>query len=297
MRQYTKKFNILLCSTTAMTASAFGQTVEDEVDAETRLDIVTVTALKRISPLEDTPVAIDAFSGETLEYSGVTDLDGLAQVTPSLQINSAGGAAQPFIRGIGSLVNGTGVYGSVATYVDGVYQPRPYSLAAGSGDLDFVESVQVLKGPQGTIYGRNATGGAILINTKTPSPGDEMSGFASANLGDFGVQIYSGGVSGGLSDQLAGSLNFSINNSDGFVDNLGGGRGLDDTDGFNVVGKLVWEPNDRFQSILKASRTEETANNLPNQQVGQFDNEGAIATFAAFEPLRWFQSGRGVWIE
>ena len=201
------------------------------------LEEIVVSSQRRQVTVDDATVAVDFFDSEALGDAGIADFDDLTQVSASFAVNTTGGAAQAYIRGIGSGVQGTGVYGSVATYIDGVYYPRAYGLGAGASDLDNIESVQILKGPQGTIYGRNATGGAILIETKTPQPGDEFSGFGMANIGDFGVRIFSGGVNGGFSDTLAGSLNFSINNSDGFIDNLAGGRGFDDTDGYSVGGK------------------------------------------------------------
>ncbi len=269
----------MLLVSTAMPTVAFAQDQEENSESADEQNVIIVTAGKRQVDLNDATIAIDVFEGDTLAASGVDDLTDLAQVTTSLSLNSGGGQAQPFIRGIGSLVNGAGTYASVATYIDGVYAPRPYGLAAGAGNLDDVESVQVLKGPQGTIYGRNATGGAILIETASPSPGDDFSGSLSGTIGDFGVRRISGRLSGGLSDTLAATINGSYASSDGFVENLSGGLGLDDGEGFRVGGKIVWEPSSRFSATLSASRVEEATNNLPTQQVGQFDNEAAVAAF------------------
>ena len=273
MKMSLNKLTGVLLVSAATPAIAIAQDVDDADDT------IIVTANKRQQNVEDVTAAIDYFAADTLTESGVADLDDLTQVSSSFSINTGGGQSQAFIRGIGSTVNGAGAYTSVAFYIDGVYAPRPYGLGAGLGDLDNIESVQVLKGPQGTIYGRNATGGAVLIETRTPRPGDEFKGFAQANIGNFGVRIYSGGLSGGITDTLAGSVNFSINDSDGFIENLSGGRGLDDTDGFSVGGKLTWEPSDRFRAVFKGHRVEDLTNNIPTQQVGQFDDEGAIAAF------------------
>ena len=267
----------LLLATVATPALAQAQQENSEgADSD---NVIIVTAGKRQVDLNDATIAIDAFEGEALTNSGVDDLTDLPQVSTSLSLNSGGGQAQPFIRGIGSIVNGTGTYASVATYIDGVYQPRPYGLAAGAGNLDDVASIQVLKGPQGTIYGRNATGGAILIETISPNPGDDLSGSLSGTIGDFGVRRISGRLSSGLGDTLAVTINGTYSSSDGFVENLSGGPGLDDGEGFRVGGKIVWEPSSRFSATLSASRVEETTNNLPTQQVGQFDDEAAIAAF------------------
>src|SRR5690606_2338823 len=101
----------------------------------------------------EVPVSIDVFSGSALAETGIVDLDDLSQVSASYQLNSAGGGAMPFIRGIGSNVLGNGAYGSVATYIDGAFISRPYSLASGAGSLIGIESIQLLKGPQGSLYG------------------------------------------------------------------------------------------------------------------------------------------------
>ena len=273
-----KSFKVGHCGTfvcLALFAVASNSSLAQGVEFEE----ITVTAQKRQVSLEDATVAIDFFNSETLAEAGIADFDDLTQVSPSLSVNTTGGQVNAYIRGIGSGVVGTGVYGSVATYIDGVYYPRAYGLGGGASDLDNIASVQILKGPQGTIYGRNATGGAILVETKTPQPGDEFSGFGMANIGDHGVRIFSGGANGGLSDTLAGSIYFSINNSDGFIDNLAGGRGFDDTDGYSVSGKLVWQPTENFEAVLKATRREETANTLASRQVGHFDSAEANAIF------------------
>ncbi len=257
----------------AITAALQSQQVLSESLA---LEEVIVTAQKREQSVQDIPVAIDAFSGDSIESMGVDDLENLEQIAPSFSINSGGTNAQLFIRGIGSNVAGTGNYGSVAVYIDGAYQARTNSISASAGSLANIESLQVLKGPQGSLYGRNATGGAVVITTKSPAPGDEFSGSVKATLGNYGQRKYYIDLSGGLSDTIAASIGYTSDKSDGYVEALNGGLrtdDLDDADGFQVRGKLVFQPNDRTDITLSATYNEDFSGTGTWQQLGHTDDE------------------------
>ena len=243
------------------------------------LEEIIVTAQKRTQSAQDIPVAIDAFSSEKVNDSGIADLEDLAHISSSLAVNNGSGSAQLFIRGIGSNVVGTGTYGSSAVYIDGAYIPRGYSLASGIGELGNVDSLQVLKGPQGSLYGRNATGGALVITTRSPSLEDELHGSAKVTLGDYGVRKYSIEAGGAMSDSVAGLLAFSKSESDGFIENLGGGDDMDDQDGIQIRGKLLFAPTDDIEILLSASYNEDLQSTLAFQQVAHYDTEGADAAF------------------
>ena len=247
---------------------------EADVEADKRLDTVVVNATKRQANEEDLPIAIETFSGAEIEGSGVVTIDDLALVSASTNIPLTAGSVQPYIRGIGSGSSGPGTYASVATYIDGVYQSDNIGLQ--NATLQNAESVQVLKGPQGTLYGRNATGGAILITTSSPEPGEAFNGFGQIELGDFNTRRINGGASVGLSDTFAFGVNFAVNKRDGFIENLAPGGDMDDEDGYNVSGKLVFEPTDRLSFVGAASYREDERVSLAWQQVGQFDNFGAL---------------------
>ncbi|MET0984471.1 MAG: TonB-dependent receptor [Steroidobacteraceae bacterium] len=242
------------------------------------LEEVVVTAQRRAQNLQEVPVAIDVYSGDTLAQAGVVDLDDLSQISSSYSINSSGGSAQPFIRGIGSNVLGNGAYASVATYIDGAYIPRGYSLASGAGSLMGIESIQVLKGPQGSLYGRNATGGAIVITTRTPHPDDDLGGSVQATFGDFGVKRGGAMVYGGNKKNFAGLFAADVHKSDGYIEGLGGThRGdFDDEDGYSLKAKLVFEPTEAVEFVLSGSYTDDKQSTLGFQQVGQFDNTNLV---------------------
>ena len=134
---------LFLCSLSGYSAS---QEAAVEQARGNVLEEIIVTAQKRTQSAQDIPVAIDAFTGDQIADSGVSDLEDLTHISTSFGINNGAGSAQLFIRGLGSNILGSGSYGSAAVYVDGSYIPRGYSLAAGAGELAFVDSLQVLKG-------------------------------------------------------------------------------------------------------------------------------------------------------
>jgi len=218
------------------------------------LEEIKVTAQKREQNIQDVPIAITAFTGEQIELSGIQDAQDLTQLVPNFQLNASGGYAQPFIRGVGSQIPGGATYASVATYIDGVYLPRTHSLAYAAGELDYAESVQVLRGPQGTLYGRNATGGALVIDTPTPSPGDEFNGRAQLSFGNYDNLNGVARFSGGMGDTFAFSVFAALRNRDGYIENLGEAN-FDDQDDVNsssINVKLVFQPNDRLEIIGSA---------------------------------------------
>lgn len=262
---------------------AFAQAIETLTEAPDDENVIIVNAKREVAAV-DLPIAVDVFSGEDIADSGVTDLNDLALISPSVNVASASAYASPFIRGVGSSTVGPNIYGSVAFYVDGIYQPNQIALNTGGGSFEDAQSVQVLKGPQGTLYGRNATGGAILIETFTPSPGQELEGFLHAEIAEFDTRVFTGRASVGLGDNAAASINFSVHDADGFVENRGVGNDFDDQDGFLIGGKLVLEPTDRTSFVLSGSYFKDEESFVSGQQVGQAD------TFAALPGLNNPQS-------
>ena len=219
-------------------------------DANT-VNTVVVTAQKRAEQLQDVPLSITAISGSQLAASNVTDIRDLVALTPALRMDQTGIFTQPTIRGVGSGTTGPGASANVATYVDGFYQP---SEIGNDFDLSNVSQVEVLKGPQGTLFGRNATGGAILISTKDPSSkpnGDVNLSYRSFN--DTRADVY---LSTPITDTLSGNLALYGRKSDGFKTDLVTG----DHDGFNhtldLRGKLLWKPTDKLKFLLILQHTD-----------------------------------------
>jgi iron complex outermembrane receptor protein len=165
------------------------------------LEEVVVTAQRRSEALETVPMSVTPLAPEVIEHGGVVGLETIGRVAAGVQLNFSGAFIQPAIRGITTLTNGNNIENNVAVYVDGIYNPSTVSIAS---DLANVESVQVLKGPQGTLYGRNATGGAILINTLGPSK--TFTGKFEAGYGSYSDTTFSAFLAGPISDGLRFSL-------------------------------------------------------------------------------------------
>ncbi len=203
---------------------------------------IVVTAQRRSESIQDVPLSVTAFSGEALETARIDNVFEMQQIDPSLSISAQSGAVIPFIRGIGNIASQTpGNESSVPVYIDDAYYSRlfvPYLAFA-----DNIERVEVLKGPQGTLFGRNATGGLIHIVTKDPGQSTEFSakvGYGSQET--LRGQIY---VATPISDTLA--IDFSAvgqKMGDGFGKNLFNGKRTYFRDFFTLRSKLVWEPTD-----------------------------------------------------
>ncbi len=161
-------------------------------------DEIIVTAQRRSERLLDVPIAVTALSADTLAKAGVGNLRDLERVAPALQLPMYGGFLRPSIRGISSGLSTLGDSSNVAVYVDGVYQP---TQTAAIVDLPDVSNVQVLKGPQGSLYGQNATGGAIIIDTIAPR--FDFGGRISAGYGNYDNKTVNGHITGPLGDNVA----------------------------------------------------------------------------------------------
>lgn len=223
------------------------QAVDDK--AEAGGNEIIVTAQRRAELLERVPVAIVALTSNTLEKAGVQRMDDLGQVATGVQINRGGSFTQPAIRGISTLTLGYGFENNVAVYVDGFYQPDMVTI---NGDLANLASVQVLKGPQGTLYGRNATGGAIVMETMTPSKVFTANGQISyGRFDDRRAQAY---VSGPLNDQISFGVGAYYRSSDGYIRDIGADplSSADDTDAaplknVSIRAKVLWEVTDNLK--------------------------------------------------
>jgi len=217
-------------------------------DAGTGNEIV-VTAQKRSEALQDVPIAISAFAGDTLAKQGVQGIMDLAKVTPSLLITEGSSQAQPFIRGVGGRNITPGNEATTAVYIDGVYQTDKTGLML-QGFPD-VQSVQVLRGPQGTLFGRNATSGAILVTTKKPS--QEFGAFAEGTLGtdEAGGRLF---VTAPIAPTLSFAASGFYRDQYDYIKNLnpsnGAGKRVGGDLGYGVRGTLLWEPSSDFSASL-----------------------------------------------
>ena len=215
--------------------------------AQGSLEEIVVTAQKRAESLEDVPVAVAAFSAQAIEKYGITDTQRLQAITPGLVYSSTGPLSQPFLRGVGTRLALAGLDVSVATYVDDRYVNR---ISTSTLEFADIERIEVLKGPQGALYGRNATGGAIRVITKGVE--DELGGEIGVTVGNFGQQKISGSVSGPISEDFGFRLTGMYSKRDGYVDNLTpvGLSELDFLDYKALRGKLRWDISETVSATL-----------------------------------------------
>lgn len=241
---------ILLAGTSPLmigSLPAHAQETEQASAADERatLPTVTVTATRREESAQDIPIAITVLSGAQLEARGIESSLELEQVTPGLVYSSQTNFSQPYIRGIGTDITTPGSAPSVATYVDGVYQTSSY---LGIRQLSAIDRIEVLKGPQGTLYGRNATGGAINIQTKDPTTDFEAN--ASATAGNFNLFQFKGYVSGALAENVSANLAISAETRDGYGEVLNTGAEYNVSEYIYGRGKILFDLSDRWSLLL-----------------------------------------------
>ncbi|MCB1641510.1 MAG: TonB-dependent receptor, partial [Xanthomonadales bacterium] len=214
------------------------------------------TAQKRAERQLDVPMSISVVGGSKLAVSGVVATGDLQQVIPGLTTVNNGLGFVPVIRGISSQGTSPGDESNVSIYVDDVYIGAPM---AGLFDLADVERVEVLKGPQGTLFGRNATGGAIRVVTRLPSflPQGSFSVDYGFKYNEWKSSAY---LTGGITDTLAGSISATLRQGDGYIEGIGPneGRNFGKPDNYLVRGKLLYQPSDTwtFQLSLDALETD-----------------------------------------
>ena len=212
------------------------------------LEEVIVTAAKRQQTLQEIPIAVSVVSAETIEQAQVLDIKDLQTLVPSLRVTQLQGSAQTnfIIRGFGNGANNAGIEPSVGVFIDGVYRSRVGSALA---DLPKLERIEVLRGPQSTLFGKNASAGVISVTTAKPDL-TGFSGSVGATVGNYSQTIVRGDVSGPLSDNFGFSLFGSVNERDGYFDNLTLGTDSNDLDRWNFRGQLLWTPSDRMEVRL-----------------------------------------------
>lgn len=260
----------LLSSTTMLATVAFAQGAAPE-----GLEEIVVTAQKRQERLVDVPIAIAAVSGAELQNIGVTSVVNLPQAIPGLRFDYSGSFVQPTIRGVGSALAGPGQTSNVAVYLDGFYVPN----ALGTDfQLLSVDGVEVLKGPQGTLFGRNATGGAVLVKTRDPS--FDPTFIARANYGSFnrtGINLYG---STGITDRIAVDLAGFYEQGDGFVKNLNTGKHAAEFDKWSVRSKLLFQVTDEAKLILGYAH-----NDVDDPTAGEASNYNGLSAGAVLGPI------------
>lgn len=242
---------------------------------------IIVTAQRREERLKDVPITITAITASQISQSGIGGSRELAALTPGVTIQTTGAAAQATVRGIGNTVVGGNSESPVALYIDGVYVSSQYAAVF---DLANLESIQVLKGPQGTLFGRNATGGALLVTTTRPT--DEFTGSLTASYARFDDRRVSSYISGPIVGALRFDLAASYHEDDGYTRDILRNTRLSKYRESSVRGKLEFAP-DENTSILLIGDFSRIMDNTPIS-IGPIPGTKP-STVGAFVPPRPYQ--------
>ena len=210
---------------------------------------IIVTATKREESIQDVPIAVSAFAGEDLEQRGVQDLYGLQEVSPSIAVyssNSTSNGGTLRIRGVGTTGNNPGLEAAVGTFIDGIYRSRAGLAFSDLVDLDRVE---ILRGPQGTLFGKNTVAGALNVITKRPEFANSL-GF-SVGLGNLNSREFDLIGNAVLSpDVLAGRVSYAYRERDGFYQDIDSSDAYDNRDRHSFRAQLLWTPNEAVEVRL-----------------------------------------------
>lgn len=231
----------------------------EEQDTERSLNKVIVTATKRAENIQEVPIAITAFSSDAIANERVDDLQEIASRTPSFLIGQNGPSAPELtIRGIGSTDREAGSERSVVVFVDEVYIGR---AGASTFDLYDLERIEVLRGPQGSVFGRNVVGGSV--NLVTANPDFDFDSNFQATLGSLSLIELQGAVTGTLSEQVAGRFAFSAKKRNGFYKNRQFGmKTTDNTETFSARGKLLYKPDEDFRALFTLDLSQDTVDGI-----------------------------------
>jgi outer membrane receptor protein involved in Fe transport len=231
----------------ALLSPAFGQTSGE-------LEEVIVLATKREQTLQEVPVAVSVVTAEVIEQAQINDILDLQATVPSLRVTQlqTTGNTNFIIRGFGNGANNPGIEPSVGVFIDGVYRSRS---AAALVDLPNLERVEVLRGPQSTLFGKNASAGVINVVTAAPNM-EEFGGSAAFTYGNYNQVIVKGDVSGPITDTIGFSLALNSNKRDGYFDNLQTGTEINERNRWGIRGQLLFLPTDTISLRLIADYDE-----------------------------------------
>ena len=275
----------------AQDAAADTAPVEEVAGEEDVGNEIIVTASKRAQTLQDTPIAVSVTTAAVIERAQVRDLNDLQTLVPSLRVSTLQSSASTnfIIRGFGNGANNVGIEGSVGVFIDGVYRSRS---AAAIGDLPNLQRVEVLRGPQSTLFGKNASAGVISIVTQEPQ--FDFGGSAELSYGNFNAIIAKADVTGPISDKIAFRIAGNYNKRDGYATNLVNGDEQNERNRWGVRADLLFEPSDsaKFRLIADYDKIDEICCFVGNvvagptaaaiRAVGGNINSGGVFTYGEF---------------
>ena len=251
MRKFVVFSGLVAVAATAQESTA--PAVENPVIGQ-----IIVTATRREASVTDVPLAVSAYGAERLELSRVTDIMELMRIAPSFHI--AGGQAESVgvtarIRGVGTNSDNPGFESSVGMYIDGVYRNR---ATVGLTELGAIERVEVLRGPQGTLFGRNSSAGVVSITIAPPDP--DGTGYADLSFGSYGASRVEAGISGALGQNAAARLDAVWFERDGLMDDINYDRSFNNRDRRFIRGQIEFEPSDTVRVRVVGDYTDRDEN-------------------------------------
>lgn len=229
---------------------------QEEAENEEEFETIVITASKRSTGLQETPIAVTVTSAKDILQTKVLDIGDLQSLVPTLRVTPLQRSTNTnfSIRGFGNGTNNIGIEPSVGVFIDGVYRSR---AAAQIGDLPRLQQVEVLSGPQSTLFGKNASAG--VINVRTEAPAYNLEGRAEATIGNYNQRILKGYVTNAITDELAFSISGGINTRDGYTESVVGLGDINNKDRWNLRGQMLFEPteNTTFRFIADYSEINE----------------------------------------
>ena len=228
----------------AMPGGALAQDADPEAGDPEASNVIIVTASKREQTLQETPISVSVTSGEVLEQAQIRDVLDLQTVVPSLRVSQLQSASATtfIIRGFGNGDNNFGIEPSVGVFIDGVFRSRS---AAALSDLNMVQRIEVLNGPQSTLFGKNASAGVISVVTKEPQ--FDFGGLAEVSYGNYNALVVKGEVTGPITENIAFSLDGSYNKRDGYARITNLNTDVSDRNRWALRGQLLIEPTPDFK--------------------------------------------------
>jgi outer membrane receptor protein involved in Fe transport len=240
-----------------VSAMALATAVGFAVPAVAQVEILISATRRAATTVQDVPLAVTAYGSDTLQNAGVQDVRDLVALAPSFtfltgQSNAAGTTA--YLRGVGTGGDNPGFESAVGFFVDGIYRSRS---GVALSDLPAVDRVEVLRGPQGTLFGKNTTAGAIHVITAAPSHDGAI--YGSATLGNLGIREFNAGFTAPLADNVAIRIDANSRKRDGYITDVRGGPDLNDRDRWMVRGQALLDFNDTssMRLIFDVSQTNE----------------------------------------
>lgn len=275
MKSFSSRTMTSIFGLAAVLGLAPGAALAQAANAQSAVDAVIVTAQRRDERARDVPISITTVGATQLQAANVIQLSDIPRLTPALRFDSSGTFSQPTIRGVGTAVTTSGGGPNVGIYVDGFYVANPESTAF---DLTKVKSIQVLKGPQGTLFGRNTTGGAILVTTADPSTTNSAE--VKVGYGRFNAQTYQGYATVGLSDRVAFDVEGQLRKGDGYFTNVvDNDKKVGAYENWSIRTGLKAEVSDAVSVLLRYghSETDDPTLLLTNAYVDRDGSSGMLA--------------------